>query len=231
MVDLDGLKAANERRWAAARVTRSEITGFARHLLGSKPRYQAVESKTGVPWFIIAVIHMRESSQKWDRSLAQGDPWNRTSVHVPAGRGPFTSWEAAAIDALVSCPPHLARKTDWSLGGALLNLEEYNGLGYASHGRPSPYLWAGTDQYGSGKYVADGRYDPSAVDQQPGCAALILAMMKLDPTITFTGAKITHPSVPPPTPAPPVTPSITKPAKGSIGAWIASLFAAIFRRK
>jgi hypothetical protein len=70
----------------------------------------------------------------------------------------------------------------------------YNGLGYASKGVPSPYLWAGTNQYSSGKYVADGKHDPNHVDQQLGCVAMLLSMMAIDPTITFTGAKITPPA-------------------------------------
>ena len=69
-------------------------------------------------------------------------------------------------------------------------LEGYNGLGYASRGVPSPYLWAGTNQYKAGKYVRDGVYDPSHVDVQPGCAGMLLAMMKIDPSIKMTGAPI-----------------------------------------
>lgn len=212
MVDLIALKTANAKRWASAKVTR-DVTASAKRLVASKARYQAVEAKTGVPWFVIAVIHMRESSQSWAGSLAQGDPWNRVSTHVPAGRGPFKSWEEAAIDALVNCHPFLSKKKDWSVGGMLVNLELYNGAGYASKGRPSPYLWAGTNQYSAGKYVADGKYDPNHVDRQPGCAALILAMMAIDPTITFTGATIT-----------PIAPAPVKP-----GFW-ASIFS-IFKRK
>lgn len=226
-MDLTPLKAANAKRWANAKVTRN-FSGIAKSLVASKARYQAVEAKTGVPWFVIAVIHERESSQNWGRSLAQGDPWNKVSVHVPAGRGPFTSWEAAAIDALVNCGPYAARNKDWSAGGALTLLEGYNGLGYYRRGIPSPYLWSGTDQYKAGKFVADGVFDPSHVDQQPGCATLIRAMMVLDPTISFTGLKIVPPVKPDITPA---SPSVTSPAKGSIGAWIANLFAAIFKRK
>ncbi|MBR1122098.1 hypothetical protein JQ628_11280 [Bradyrhizobium lablabi] len=184
MVDTAALKAANEKRWAAAKVTR-DVSAIAKRLVAAKSRYRAVEAKTGVPWFVIAVIHMRESSQNWDRSLAQGDPWNRVSVRVPAGRGPFKSWEEAAIDALVNCHPYLSKKKDWSVGGTLVNLELYNGAGYAMRNKPSPYVWAGTNQYSAGKFVADGVYDPSHVDQQPGCAGLILAMMALDPSIKF----------------------------------------------
>lgn len=226
MVDLASLKVANARRWAAARPTR-DFTSIARRLIGAKSRYQHVSARTGVPWPVIGVIHMRESSQNWDSSLAQGDPWNRVSVHVPAGRGPFRSWEEAAIDALVDCHPYLARNKDWSIGGTLARLEQYNGLGYASKGRPSPYVWAGTDQYVSGKYVRDGVYDPNHVDKQPGCAGLLMAMIALDPTITFmNGVKIT-----PLEPAKPQPPSITSPAKGSIGAFIAGIFKSIFGRK
>jgi lysozyme family protein len=221
------LKAANERRWANAKVTRNFVP-IARRLVAAKSRYQAVAARTGVPWPVIAVIHERESSQDWSRSLAQGDPWNRVSVHVPAGRGPFRSWEEAAIDALVNCSPYAARNRDWSIGGTLTKLEQYNGLGYAARGRPSPYVWAGTNQYQSGKYVHDGVYDPGVVDKQPGCAGLLMAMMAMDPTITFTGSTIT-PSASKPTSA--SAPIISNPAKGSLRAFVASIFSAIFERK
>ena len=181
------LKAANAKRWSNAKVTRNFST-IAKNLVAAKARYQAVEAKTDVPWFVIAVIHMRESSQSWVASLAQGDPWNKVSVHVPKGRGPFKSWEDAAIDALVDCAPHAARNKDWSVGGTLALLEGYNGLGYAAKGVPSPYIWAGTNQYKAGKYVADHVYDANYVDTQPGCAGLILAMMAIDPTIKLGGA-------------------------------------------
>jgi len=171
MTDLIALKAANAKRWTNANLNRN-FSSVAAHLVApvAKARYQAVSAKTGVPWFVIAVIHERESSQDWTGSLAQGDPWNRVSVHVPAGRGPFKSWEEAAVDALVNCAPYAARNKDWSIGGLLTMLEQYNGVGYANKGRPSPYIWSGTDQYVSGKYVRDGVYDPSGVDKQLGCA-------------------------------------------------------------
>jgi hypothetical protein len=129
MTDLAALRSANTKRWANARLTRN-FSFVAKHLVSpsAKSRYQAVAAKTGVPWAAIAVIHERECSQDWTGSLAQGDPWNRVSVHVPAGRGPFRSWEDAAVDALVNCAPYAARNEDWSIGGTLTKLEEYNGL-------------------------------------------------------------------------------------------------------
>lgn len=222
MVDLVALRAANERRWANANLMR-DFSVMAKRLVAARDRYRAVEVKTGVPWAVIAVIHMRESSQNWSRSLAQGDPWDQVSVRVPAGRGPFKSWEDAAYDALVNCGPHAARNKDWSVGGMLTKLEEYNGLGYYRKGIPSPYVWAGTDQYSRGKYIRDGVFDPNTVDRQLGCAGLIKAMMQIDPTITFTGAKV----VPMPgnhTPAP-------QPAQPGWLSAILYAIASLFRRK
>src|SRR5882724_3503988 len=93
-VDLVALKTANAARWAIAKQTRNFVS-IARALVApsAKARYLAVAAKTGVPWFFIAVVHEREASQSWRGSLAQGDPWDQVSTHVPAGRGPFQSWE------------------------------------------------------------------------------------------------------------------------------------------
>lgn len=221
------LIARNSARWAVAKLTRGpEFAPVAKRLVAAKTRYQAVSLKTGVPWVVIAVIHQRESSQNFTRSLAQGDPWNAVSVHVPAGRGPFASWEAAAIDALAVCPPYACKWKDWSAGGAMALLEQYNGLGYYRMGKPSPYVWSGTDQYVSGKYVSDGVYNPSVVDQQLGCAGLILAMKALDPSISFTGV------APQPVPQPPVlTPVPLPPAPQNWLNVLVNALLSIFKRK
>src|SRR5882757_2259796 len=126
MVNVTQLKTANRQRWQNVNVTQSLIplvNKIAGRLVDptAKARYQAVSAKTTsrVPWAIIAVIHEREASQSWKANLAQGDPWNKVSIHVPAGRGPFNSWEDAAIDALMNCAPRAGAWTDWSIGGAL----------------------------------------------------------------------------------------------------------------
>jgi lysozyme family protein len=190
MTNIPALEAANASRWKAMHVIASlasTVDVVAARLIAAtaKVRYQTVSAATNVPWYVIAVIHERESSQSWLAGLAQGDPWNRVSIHVPRGIGPFPSWEAAAEYALKECGPYAARWTNWTIGGLLTLLEEYNGLGYAAHGVPSPYVWASTDQYHSGKYVADGHYDPNAIDHQLGCAALLARMAVLDTSITF----------------------------------------------
>jgi lysozyme family protein len=233
MTDLNVLKTANAERWANSKLTRN-FTSVARSLVEpqAKARYRAVEKRTGVPWYVVSVIHERECSQNWNGSLAQGDRWDRVSVHLPAGRGPFESWEDCAVDALVHCAPFAARNKDWSIGGLLTVLEQYNGLGYAARGLPSPYIWSGTDQYTSGKYVRDHVFDAGVVDVQLGCAGLLIAMAALDRTISFNekippGVPVDFPAIHPAEPKPP---SITNPAKGSIGAFIASILS-LFKGK
>lgn len=175
------LLEANTARWKNVKINDNKISAFnsvAARLTAPNAvaRYKTVEKRTGVPWWFIAVVHEREASQSWYANIAQGDRWDRVSTHVPAGRGPFSSWEDAAVDALVNCAPYSARNKDWSPANALTMLEQYNGLGYFRRGIPSPYIWAGTNQYRSGKYVSDGVFDPNTVDTQLGCAGLLIAM-------------------------------------------------------
>ena len=219
-MDISALKSANAQRWSKAKLLRvSDCAVVAKRLVAAKNRYQAVETKTSVPWFVIAVIHEREASQDWKTQLGQGDPLNQVSTHVPRGRGPFKTWEDGAYDAFANCAPYAARNKDWSIGGLLTLLEQYNGLGYFNRGLPSPYIWAGTDQYTKGKYIRDGVFDPNAVDKQLGCVGLLIAMHALDPGIKFDGVARLAPQA-----VASASPSITNPAPGSIGAWVKSLF-------
>ena len=76
---------------------------------------------------------------------------------VPKGRGPFSTWEEAAIDALKikRYPP------EWDIAHIAYAFEKFNGFGYRSKGIPSPYLWGGSNIQRPGKYVRDGVYDAS----------------------------------------------------------------------
>jgi lysozyme family protein len=158
-----------------------EIQTTAKNIVAAKDRYAAVEKVTGVPWYWIGPTHVRESGQDWKASLAQGDRWDRVSVHVPAGRGPFASWEAAAIDALQL--DGLTRVIDWRLEKLLYYWELYNGWGYYAHGVPSPYVWGATNAQKPGKYVRDGVWSSTTMDVQLGCAAMLRAIMDLDATV------------------------------------------------
>lgn len=190
-MEIQALIKANGQRWAAAVYNPHALAlahGVAERLVApnAKSIYQHIESLTTVPWHTIAVIHEREASQSWLANLAQGDPFNRPSIHEPKGRGPFKSFTDAAVDALINCAPHAGKWRDWTAGGTLSILELYNGEGYENyHHMASPYLWAGSNQYVRGKYVADGHFDPNAVDSQLGCAVMYKAMMAIDSSIAF----------------------------------------------
>lgn len=191
------LATQNLSRWNNMKISADNGPRFkavADRLLFQKPRYVAVANalKTkgyNIPWEFIAVTHQREASGDFTKYLGNGQPLNKKTTIVPKGRGPFSSWEEGAIDALVYAPPYAAKNKDWSIGGTLAKLEEYNGLGYAAKGVPSPYIWAGTNQYVKGKYVADHVYDPNHVDTQLGCAGLLKFMGAFNNTAsTATGA-------------------------------------------
>jgi len=66
----------------------------------------------------------------------------------------------------------------WDVAGMLFQLERFNGWGYRLYHPEtlSPYLWAGTSHYRSGKYVADGKWSPTAVSRQIGAVALLRCM-------------------------------------------------------
>lgn len=154
----------------------------AKRISNNRDRYQAVSDNTGVPWYIIGVIHLMEANLDFDTYLGNGDPLFSSegeglkSRHVPAGRGPFDTWEAGAIDALKYQGMQLVK--DWSDEQALYQLEKYNGFGYRDKGHTSPYLTSGTTAYSKGKYVSDGKYDPDAISGQIGAIPVLLAIKK-----------------------------------------------------
>ncbi|HEV7345456.1 MAG TPA: hypothetical protein VGN60_07470 [Devosia sp.] len=218
--------ASNAERWSRALFTRStQINAQAAKIIANRSRYELASKATGVPWDVIGVIHYRESSNDFRGVLHNGQKiigTGKTTTLVPKGRGPFSTWEEAAIDALVNCHPHLARNKDWGIGTTLDKLEAYNGLGYRNKGLPSPYLWAGTDQYQKGKYVADGKFDPNHVDQQLGVAPILMKIREM------VAEKPVQPFPRPPAPdiprypEPPATAPLPEPAKGRSGipGWI-----------
>lgn len=198
----------NERLWATAKITRDEpgIQKTARKLLSLKDRYTSVEAKTGVPWWFIAVCFEREAASDFHCVLHNGERivgTDRVTRLVPKGRGPFTTWDKAAIDALSAAPHELNTNHDWSIGRSLYEIEKFNGFGYRMKGKPSPYVWSHTNVYLSGKYVADGVYDPNAYDSQYGAAAVLKEMAVIDKTL-FTGNPQEQPV---PSPELPGTPS------------------------
>lgn len=160
----------------------SSVDTAARRLLASRPRYEAAARQVGsIPWFVIAAIHMREASGSFAGVLHNGEKiigTGRKTKLVPAGRGPFATWEAAAVDALKSHGLDLV--TDWSLERICYELERYNGWGYWWRGdKSSAYLWAGTNIDGGGKFVADGVWSATTQDAQNGTMPIIQRLLQL----------------------------------------------------
>lgn len=197
------MTTTNLDRWAKAKFTRStQINAQAEKIAKNRKRYEAVSKATGVPWDVIGVIHYRESSGDFAGVLHNGQKiigTGKKTTLVPKGRGPFTSWEEAAYDALMNCAPFAGKNKDWSIGGTLDLLERYNGLGYRNKGLPSPYLWAGTDQYVKGKYIKDGVYDPNHVDTQLGVAPILMKLregVKAEKPVEYTPAPPPYAPIP-----------------------------------
>lgn len=165
------------------------VATIAGKISANKARYVKVVSASPrpwtMPWYIVGIIHSMESSLDFTRHLHNGDPLSDRTTHEPAGRPvkgipPFL-WEESAIDALQM--RGLDKVSDWSVSHTLLEIEGYNGFGYSRHGVQSPYLWAGSNYYGTppniGKYVADGtfkQYDAAGkpiLSKQIGAALLL----------------------------------------------------------
>lgn len=181
----DDLRAEYDRLYAEAEIPEDKkpvVEAAAQKILASWPRYETVAASLGIPPHLIALIHAMESGCNFERHLHNGDPLAARTVHVPAGRPatgepPYT-WEASAMDALRL--HKLDQWQDWSISGLCYVLERYNGWGYRRYhpNVKSPYLWSFTSIYTAGKYVADGKWNESAVSQQVGAMALLMEIIK-----------------------------------------------------
>lgn len=207
MTDIPAITARNARRWVNMKFRSNKIAELdtrAKALIAHKDQYQAVSdgvfaiSGKRIPWGVIAVIDEREHDPPFglcNSFLGNGQSLGRVTTIEPKGQGPFLHGDGdtplhgpfyrGALVALLDCAPRLGHWTDWSPGGALTGLTAYNGYGYDNKGLPSAYIWAATDQYVRGKYIADGVWSPTAVDQQLGCAALLRYMSGLDASVGY----------------------------------------------
>ncbi len=169
------------------------VNSIIGRIMPNQGRYQSVAGPLGIPWFFVAVIHNMECGLNFNGHLHNGDPLTARTFHDPAGRPPngqppFT-WEQSANDALTSHRPSIVNQTDWSLPAILYRLEGYNGFGYRGLTPPlnTPYLWSFSNQYTSGKFIADHVFDPKAVSSQCG-AAVLLFQMAQNGVVNFAAA-------------------------------------------
>jgi lysozyme family protein len=205
--------AADWQRMAISTGRQATVDAIARKLLANKSRYQSIESQTGVPWYMIAALHMRESDADFSTHLHNGDPLTGRTYHVPAGRprtgSPPFRWEESAIDALTM--HDFNEIHDWPIERVAYECEKYNGWGYRHHGVPSAYLWSFSNIYEGGKYVADGVWSASAQDQQCGVMPMISRMMALDASIATGPVQPQRPQPPLPPQPPVIQPPVTPP--------------------
>lgn len=177
------------RWWDAMTINASRAEEFASYALFAIKHqviYQEIADATKLPWHMIAVIHRRESNAEFDTYLGNGQSLSRPTTEVPRGRGPFVGPDAfrnGAIDAVRQ--EGWISISDWRLEKELFYCEAFNGPGYDMRRIPSPYLWGGTNIQTRGKYVADGRFDPEAIDHQPGCAPILKTIATLESSVQF----------------------------------------------
>ena len=185
MPTFEAMRQGYQNLWNRMTVkSQSEALSAAEGIIADRARYENVQEKTGVPWFFIGPVHHRESNRSFAGVLHNGEriigTGRKTSL-VPAGRGPFSSWDEAAVDALKHMG--LDKISEWTLPRILYEFEKYNGFGYIKFKVNSPYVWAGTNLQQAGKYVSDGKFSSAHWDTQLGCAAILKKLIELDDQI------------------------------------------------
>lgn len=176
--------------------------------------YQPVFERTGVPVLVQGALSYRESDCDPTRSIAQGDRWDRVSVNVPRGRGPFKNKVDADVDGLHL--DHLdavaAMSGGWDAPRALYESELWNGFGPRNKGKRSGYVVAGTQLYAGGMYVRDGVWSASAEDSRPGTLAIMVVTARARPDLALPSLLSTEPA-----PTPPVAPQPPAPTPPGLG--------------
>jgi lysozyme family protein len=170
-MDSKTVSAENERLFNQAIVDPSRTSELERAvnlIKANKARYQTVEAATNVPWFVVALLHFADRALDFSTCL-NGDPLTSVTIHVPKGRGPFASWEESAIDFLRLEGFQTADPSGFpNVGRLLFRIEGYDGFGYRTRNVKSPFIWACTNLYTTGKYVADGVFDRNVQEKNAG---------------------------------------------------------------
>jgi lysozyme family protein len=201
--------------WDDMEITRdrAEMESDAKIVLAHKKIYIDIENVTGVPWWFLAVVDMREGGigNLGTRHLHNGDRLTGYTVNVPFGRPkvghgpPFTFFESAVDSVKYQGLDKIAK---WTIERALHLLEAYNGFKYAMQKppRPSPYVWSCCSVYDpptgpGGKVCVDHGPIENVVNKQFGCAPFLQILADLDTTIKFARESETPSTVKPVAPA------------------------------
>lgn len=181
-------RAGYDNMWSRIKIKSgqdsTDATRFAKKIIAAEKQYKAVEAATGVPWFWIGAIHMREASNNFKGVLHNGEQiigTGRKTRMVPKGRGPFKTWADSAIDALKL--KNLHKIKEWPVSRMAYEAERYNGFGYTKRGINSPFLWAGSNHEQRGKFIADGKFSKTADDTQIGVMTVLRRLADTRPDI------------------------------------------------
>jgi lysozyme family protein len=175
-LDPKAMMADNEQLFAQAIIDPRRLPQLQKiidKIKTNKERYQSIEAKTNVPWYLVGLVHYRCCGNDFSTHL-NGEPLSRRTVLPPAGRpldgDPPFAWEDSAVDMVRF---YGWQGSEWSVGTILYKLEGFNGYGYRVHNVRSPYIWGCTNLYVSGKFVGGSTFDPDLVDTQCGTGALL----------------------------------------------------------
>lgn len=170
-----------------------QVHRFLEKYQANKARYEKVSRVVNLPPLLIAALHQMESSMNFNTYLHNGQKLGRETTFVPKGiLFHKDQWEEAAIHALggnivdakgnPSKPyfQNLRKKIGITaetkdLGKMMTFAERYNGLGYRSKNILSAYVYGGTNLMQTGRFVADGKFDPTQTSPRVGVAGLLLA--------------------------------------------------------
>lgn len=160
----------------------AKVTQVVGKVLANKARYESVAAaiNPAMDWRFVGILHFMESSCNFKRHLHNGDPLTGRTYRVPKNRpeappanGHTYTWEESAIDALTVGSHDMRGVTDWSVENMLFMMERYNGFGYRYKAILSAYLWSLSTVAMRGRYVADHKFDPNAVQTRCGCVVIM----------------------------------------------------------
>lgn len=196
MPTFEEYKNTAEANWNLCKIREDGIAGAERcanKIIAAKDIYKKVEFATGVPWWWIGCIHSLEANFDFSSWLANGDPIDAPTVHVPAGLKCNGTWHDAAIVSLKH--EGYSGLSDWNmLEICLYRAEKFNGWGYWNKDKPSQYLWSFTNMERPGRYVRDGVWDANAMSGQIGFCAILKKLIEKG-AVSFDGTN-TEPVAP-----------------------------------
>lgn len=177
---LDTLKDEYQSLWDKMVInTDNDVPYCVKLILRGEDRYKAIVNNTAIPWQFVGICHLMEGSCNFSKHIHNGDSLKDRTVQVPKGRPiegnpPFT-FEDSCKDWIELMG--YDKINEWSVPQMLFLFESNNGFGYRKWKVNSPYLWSQTNNYISGKYVADGKFDENAVSKQTGCAPILKRLL------------------------------------------------------